>query len=213
MEKYGGILKLFGVKDPVGFTDKEIADAKAAVGELPSELEKFYRYCGNSPELHGLQDELVRLNKYPPFPDLDHIVFFNENQGVCRAAVRKSDAKLSDPPVYASADNGEWKLSSPRVSEFLCAMYDYQASICLEYNPEDFYLITPEEKAMIEKMFPKLGEFDNWLYGRNITVYGENGGRIALMDNGDVIQMNFAANNEDEFKRMSALPEGIGEPI
>ncbi len=33
------------------------------------------------------------------------------------------------------------------------------------------------------------------------------------MDNGDVIQMNFAANNEDEFKRMSALPEGIGEPI
>lgn len=212
MEKYSGILELFGVGTPVGFSDEDINKAKAAVGELPSELEKFYRLCGNSPELHGLQDELVRLDKYPPFPYPDYIVFFNENQGVCRAAVRKSDAALADPPVYASVDNGEWKPCSPRVSEFLCAMFDSQASLCLEFSPEEFYIITPEEKAKVERMFPKLGGFDNWLYDWSFTVYGENGGRITIMENGD-IQMIFAANNESEFKRMSALLEGIGEPI
>ncbi len=213
MEKYGGILDLFKVEKPIGFSDKEIAKAKTAVGELPSELEKFYRFCGNSPELQGLQDELILPDKYPIFLNLDYIVFFDEDQGVCQAAVKKSDAALSDPPVYTSADNDEWKLSSPHVSEFLCAMFDYQASICLDYSPEEFYFITPEEKAKIERMFPKLGGFDNWLYDWDITVYGENGGRIALMDNGGDIQMNFAANNEQEFKRMSALLEGIGEPI
>ena len=53
------------------------------------------------------------------------------------------------------------------------------------------------------------------LYDFNITVYGENGGRIALMENigGGIIQLNFAANNEDEFMRMSALLNGIGEAI
>jgi len=210
MEKYNGILELFGVENPVGFSDQEIAEAKAAVGELPSELEKFYRYCG---KLYGLQDEFILPNKYPIFLNLDYIVFFDENQGVCQAAVRKSDAGLADPPVYTSVDNGEWKLSSPRVSEFLCAMFDYQASICLEFSPEEFFFITPEEKAKIEQTFPKLGGFDNWLYDWSITVYGENGGRIAIMDNGGDIQMNFAANNEQEFKRMSVLLEGIGEPI
>ena len=64
-------------------------------------------------------------------------------------------------------------------------------------------------------MFPRLGGFENWLYDWNITVYGENGGRIALMEppGDDDIQMNFVANNEEEFERMSKLLDRIGEPI
>lgn len=94
-------------------------------------------------------------------------------------------------------------------------MFNYQASICLEFNPEEFYFIAPGEKAKIEQMFPKLGGFNNWLYDRNITVYGENGGRIALMEppGDDDIQMNIAANNEEEFERMIKLLDGIGEPM
>lgn len=92
-------------------------------------------------------------------------------------------------------------------------MFDYQASICLEYSPEEFYFITAEEKAKIEGMFPRLGGFDNWLYDQNVTVYGENGGRIALMENGGDIQMNYAANNKREFERMKTLLNNIGEPM
>lgn len=212
MDKFAEISELFGVTKPVGYSAEELAAAKAEVGELPLELERFYSLCGASPELHGLQDELYLPNRYKSWLNSEYIVFFNENQGVCHAAVKKSDALIPDPPVYTSAD-GEWKLSSPHISDFLCAMFAYQASICLEFNPEEFYFITPEEKEKIEKMFPKLGGFDNWLYDWNVTVYGENGGRVSLMENGGDIQMSFAANNEQEFERMSGLLEGIGEAI
>lgn len=213
MEKYDKILKLFNVENPVGYSPEVIEKAKLAVGALPSELEKFYLYCGASEELHHLQDELILPDRFNDFAASDYIIFFNENQGVCRAGVKKSDAALEDPPVYARVDDEKWKLSSLCVSDFLCAMFDYQASICLEFNPEDFFFITAEEKIMVEKLFPRLGGFDNWLYDCNVTVYGENGGRIALMENGGDIQMNIAANNKREYERIMSLLDGVGEPM
>lgn len=213
MDIYNNILQLFSVTSPVGYSAEQVAAAKAEVGGLPSELERFYLNCGASPELHGLQDELILPNRYKALLNPEYIVFFDENQGVCQAAVKKSDAHLPDPPVYASTDNGEWRSSSPRLSEFLCAMFDYQASICLDHSPEEFYFITSEEKAKIEKMFPKLGGFENWLYDWNITVYGSGGGRVSLMENGGDIQMSYAANNAHEFVQMQKLLDGIGEAI
>lgn len=217
MDKYAEIIKLFKLEKPVGYSEEELALAREEAGAMPRELEEFYAVLGASPELRGLQDALILPNKYKALLDREYLIFFNENQGVCQAAVKKSDAddhNDPDPPVYASAGNGEWNLSSPHVSEFLRAMFDYQASICLEFSPEEFYWVTPEEEAKIARLFPKLGSFDNWLYDWNITVYGSGGGRIALMHNGDGdIQMNYAANNERDFGRMSELLDGIGEPI
>lgn len=215
MEKYKSITELFQVETPTGYTKEEIEKAKAAVGGLPLELEKFYLYCGNSPELKFLQDELVLPGKYPALLDPEYIIFYNENQGVCQAAVKKSEVSLDDPPVYTSVDDGEWTLSSPHVSEFLAAMYDYQASICLDFSPEEFYFVTPEEKAKIESLFPKLGSFNGWLYTWTVTVYGEGGIRIALMEDeeGEDIQMNFAANNQEDFDKVMSMLEGIGEPM
>lgn len=214
MEKYKKILELFKAEKAVGYSPEELAAVKAQVGELPSELEKFYLYCGKTPELHGLQDELILPNRYPALIDPEYIVFFNENQGVCRAALRKSDTALGDPPVYMSTTDGGWVIGSPRFSEFITAMFDYQASICLEYSPEEFYFIMPEERDKVESLFPKLGVFDYWLFDCLVTVYGENGGRVALMDTGGGdIQMDYAANNEEEFERMQKLLEGIGEPV
>lgn len=178
MSKYDKILQLFKVENPVGYTVEQIEKAKTVVVGLPLELEKFYLLFGASKELHYLQDELILPDRFADFAASDYIIFFNENQSVCRAGVKKSDAALDDPPVYTSVDDGEWKLSSPHVSEFLTVMFDYQASICPELNPKEFFFINAEEKAKVEKLFPKLGAFDNWLYGWNITVYGENGVRI-----------------------------------
>ena len=214
MDKYADILKLFKITTPVGYSEEELALAREEAGAMPRELEEFFARIGASPELRGLQDALILPNKYKALLDPEHLIFFNENQGVCKAAVKKSDADDPDPPVYASADNGKWNLSSPHVSEFLRAMFDYQASICLEFSPAEFYWVTTEEKARIERLFPRLGSFENWLYDWDITVYGIDGGRVALMHNGDGdIQMNYAANNEREFERMSRLLEGIGEAI
>lgn len=212
MDKYEDILKLFKVSSPVGYSAEDIAGVKAEVGALPFELESFFLKYGASQELHGLQDEFILPNRYKALLNPEYIVFFNENQGVCQAAVRKSDIDVPDPPVYTSTDGG-WRLSSPRVSEFLCAMFGYQASICLDHNPEEFYWVTPEEKAKIELLFPRLGGFENWLYDWSVTVYGSGGGRISLMENGGDIQMSYAANSKREYDRMRELLDGIGEAI
>lgn len=213
--KYDEILRLFQVSEPVGYSPGEMEKAKAAVGAIPEELEEFLLRYGNSSELHGLQDELILPGQYKALLDPDYIIFFNENQGVCQAAVRKADTHIPDPPVYTSCDSGEWKLSSPHVSEFLIAMFGYQASICLPFSPEEFYWITPEEKAKIEKMFTKREQIISyWLYDWKITLYGDNDeGRLAIMENGGDIQMQYAANTENEYERMSELLDGIGEEM
>ena len=215
MDKYAEILELFGVEEPAGYTAEEIEKAKSAVGgSLPLELEQFYLNYGKSPELHGLQDELILAGQYKALLDDEYIVFFNENQGVCQAAVKKSDVGLADPPVYVSINGGEWTESCPRVSDFLIAMFGYQASICLDFSPEEFYFITPEEKDKIERMFTKPAQTFVW-FDFEVTVYGDNNsGRLALLDNGaDDIQMQYAANTEEEFDRIKELLDGIGEPI
>lgn len=213
--KYSEILRLFRVSEPVGYSPEEMEKAKAAVGAIPAELEEFLAKYGNSPELHGLQDELVLPGRYPALLDPDYIIFFNENQGVCQAAVKKSEAHLPDPPVYVSCNDGEWVFSSPHVSEFLTAMFGYQASICLPFSPEEFFWITPEEKEKIERLFTKREQVIScWLDGWAITLYGGNDeGRLAVMEAGGDIQMQYAANTQNEFERMSGLLEGIGEAM
>ncbi len=216
MDKYIEIMQLFQITNPVGYSEEEVEKAEAEAGGLPLELKNFFLKYGKSPELHGLQDELMLPDRFESSKS-DYIIFFNENQGVCQAGVKKSDVSLPDPPVYVSAGGGEWKESAASVSEFLIAMYGYQAGICLPFNTEEFYWITPEEKEKIEQIFTKRPEhFHNWLYEWNITVYGDNNeGRIALMENDeeDAIQMQYSANTEREFRRMNGYLDSIGEAI
>jgi len=217
-KKYEEIPKLFCVETSVGYSEEELAAAREAVGKIPSALMLFYEKYAKSPELQGLQDMLVLPGEsYPALLIDDYIVFFVENQGVCQAAVKKSDADMPDPPVYVNMDfDDEWVLSSEHVSDFLVAMYGYQASICLEYNPEEFYFITADEIEKIESRFKKRPEvIKSWL-GYELTMYGNDyDGRIALMNNGgdEDISMSYAANTKEEFERMKSLLSDIGEAI
>ena len=215
-EKFDEILQLFCVAEPEGCSLEELERVKRVVGEIPEVLKRFYLKCGRTNNLIYNQDYLVLPDAYPTFINSEYIIFFNENQGVCQAGIKKSDAQISDPPVYVSMDGKEWLKSADKLSDFLVAMYGYQASICLEYCPEEFYWITKEEKDTIEQLFRKRKEkLEMWM-GFSVTLYGDNcHGRIALMhqEGEDDIQMNYAANTEEEYERMAKLLEGIGEPI
>ncbi len=217
MSDYEEILELFQVAQPKGHSLEEVEAAEERAGKMPAELRKFFLRFGKSPELRGLQDELVLPDCVHSCLEGEYVIFFVENQGVCMAGVKKSDACIPDPPVYVSVGEGEWKKSADSVSEFLKGMYGYQASICLPYNTEEFYWITHEEKELIERKFTKRPEkIKNWLYEWDIIVFGDNNeGRIALMENGgeDVIQMQYAANTEKELQRMREYLESVGEPI
>ena len=215
--KYNEIAQLFSIQTPKGYNNEEIQKCKNEVGEMPFALEFFYLKYGKSDELQSLQDFLILPNRYKSLLNDEYIIFFNENQGVCQAGIKKENALKPDPPVYVSLDNGEWKLSCDSVSDFLVAMFGYQASICLEYSPEEFYFITSDEKTKISELFKRRPEgFKNWIYDYDITLYGDNQhGRIAIMESDcrDDFQMNYAANTKQEYNRIKKLLWGIGEAI
>ena len=215
-EKYKEIQELFLVQEPEGYSKEEMEKVKQEVGELPPALEYFYTTYGKTEELLHLQDEFILPNRYEELVSEDYLVFFNENQGICHAGLKKEDAMLPDPPVYVQMDEEDWNLASDSVSDFLVAMYGYQASLCLEYSPEEFYFIEEEEKEIIEEKFPKRKEYiASWLDDFSVYLYGDNNsGRIALMEQEeDGIQMNYAANSQEEYDRMQEMLQDIGEAI
>ncbi len=214
-KKYKEICKLFDESNPCGYSDKELNDVIECVGELPEALKYFYKKYGKT--FSFFQDELMLPNKYPTLLNDEYLVFFNENQGICHAAVKKSDVSLIDPPVYINIDDNEWNLAADKLSDFMVAMYGYQASLCLEFNPEDIFFVSREEQKKIEERFTKRPEtIKAWIdKDYEIILYGNDNGRIALidMDGEDDIQMTYAANSQEELERMENLLSDIGEAI
>jgi len=214
LKKYQEISKLFCVTSPTGYSEKKLEEVEGKVGKIPEALRLFYKKYGNTKKLCYMQDQLVLPDDFLGLIDDAYLIFFDENQGVCRAGIKKTDAELFDPPVYVSMVEEEWKLAQDKVSDFLVAMYGYEASIVLDYNPEEFYFVKKEEIEIIEQRFTKRPErIKGWL-DCEIVLYGNENGRIALMIQDDLdIQMNYAANSKEEFERMQKLLSGIGEVI
>lgn len=213
MEYIDIIKELFAVSRPKGYTAEEISAVRKLYGGIPLFLEQFYLELGRSDELLYLQDELILPGKYPVFLDYEYMIFFNENQGVCQAGIAKSDVKMENPPVYVGYDNKNWVKTAETLSDFLTAMYGYQASLCLEYSSEAFYWVSDQEIQLIEQSFSKRQEgLSNWLNFR-VDLYEKGEGRIALMHTGGDVQMMYAANNEKDFKKIQAVLENIGEII
>lgn len=213
MEYIDIIKELFAVSSPKGYTAEEISAVRKLYGGIPLFLEQLYLELGRSDELLYLQDELMLPGKYPVFLDYEYMIFFNENQGVCQAGIAKSDVKMENPPVYVGYDNKNWVKTAETLSDFLTAMYGYQASLCLEYSSEAFYWVSDQEIQLIEQSFSKRQEgLSNWLNFR-VDLYEKGEGRTALMHTGGDVQMMYAANNEKDFKEIQAVLENIGEII
>ena len=64
MDKYIEIMQLFQITNPVGYSEEEVEKAEAEAGGLPLELKNFFLKYGKSPELHGLQDELMLPDRF-----------------------------------------------------------------------------------------------------------------------------------------------------
>ena len=220
MKGFKIISDLFLISNPVGYDMTELNKTREIFGAIPRVLEEFYINYGKSKELQGLQDELVLPDKYESFLKYDYMVFFNENQGVCQAGIHRSDLDKENPPVYVNNivdGKMSWYKSADSISDFLIAMYGYQASICLEYYPEGFFWVSTEDIKYIEEKFEKKEQsMEYWLMCK-ITLYGnDNNSRIALMDNllyEDNIQMNYASNNEKSFGELDFILENIGESM
>ena len=100
---------LYGVEQPQGCSEEEIAAAKALFGAVPAAVEDFWRGFGRTQRLNYIQDHWCFPQTLREAP-ADCLPLLDENQYVCEAAVLQKDLSLPDPPVYIrrAADGEPW---------------------------------------------------------------------------------------------------------
>ena len=209
---------LYGVDQPQGCTDGEIAAVKEIFGVIPAVVEDFWRTFGRTPQLNYVQDTWILPEHYFKWTwpgESEYLILLNENQGVCRAGIRREDLSLPDPPVYTQTENdAPWLLSAPTTSEFLEAALLYEGVWQMEYVPEEFYWLTDEELAQVQtKLTKHPAVLKNWME-MEITCYSNRPDNLlAVMDMGDQYQTLFGAVTEESYVELMDVMEGLGEPI
>lgn len=210
---------LYGVDQPQGCTEEEIAAMKERFGAIPAVVEDFWRTFGRTKELTRTDDTWF----FPEdFQRWDHLAqsgdlpLLDENQYVCEAVVLQKDLSLPDPPVYTrmAADEGPWVLSAPTVSEFLKAVLTYEAIWQMDHSSEEFYWLTDEELATVQaKLTKRSAVLRNWME-MEITFYSSRPDNlVVIMDVGGQYQTLYGGNTEGSYAALLEVMEGLGEPI
>lgn len=108
---------LYAVDTLEGYTENEIVYLKELFGALPQVLEDYYRAAGRTKAFHCVQDIWIlpeHFQKWEWLWEPEYLILLNENQGVCRAGIRREDLMLPDPPVYVTEDDKNWTFARPR---------------------------------------------------------------------------------------------------
>lgn len=210
---------LYGVSELQGYADADIAALKERFGALPAVLEEYYRAAGRTAAFHHVQDTWMLPEDFQRWEWLqrsEYLTLLVENQGVCRAGIRREDLCLPDPPVYESEDEGEWALCAPAVSVFLPAALAYESVIGIEFAPCDFFWLTEEELSRIRTGLTQLPySFGPWISGMKITLYQnapDNLAAILECEDGE-LQMLYGAASEASYQKLMTVLKGIGEPL
>lgn len=210
---------LYGVDQPQGCTEEEIAAVREMFGALPAVVEDFWRTFGHTKELTWTDDTWF----FPEdFQRWDHLAqsgilpLLDENQYVCEAAILQKDLSLPDPPVYTrmAADEGPWVLSASTVSEFLEAALTYEAIWQLKYSAEEYYWLTDEELATVQaKLTKRPAVLKNWME-MEVTFYSNRPDNlVVIMDVGDQYQALYGGATQESYAALLEVMKGLGEPI
>ena len=210
---------LYGIDQPQGCTEEEIAAVREKFGTLPAVVEDFWRTFGRTPRLSYVQDDWMFPAFYEKWgwpKDSKDLSLLCENQYVCEAAVLQKDLSLPDPPVYTrmAADDGPWQLSAPAVSDFLEAALTYEAVWSLPYSPDDFFSLTEEELEIIRSKLTKHSAvLRNWLE-MEVTFYSSRPDNLlVVMDLGDEYQALYGGVTQESYQTLLEVMEGLGEPL
>lgn len=209
---------LYGIEQPKGCSETEIAAMKEMFGAIPAVLEGFYRTLGHTKELKVNQDDWIFPENFQRGKHLtqsDHLLLLCENQGVCRAEIRREDLTLPDPPVYTQMeDDDPWLLSAPTISEFLEAALIYESIWQLKYSAEEYYWLTDEELAVIQsKLTKRTAVLKNWM-DLEITFYSNRPDNlVVVMDAGDHYEVLYGGATQESYAALLEVMEGLGEPV
>jgi len=121
------LLRPIGQRDGVAM--QEILKAEKRLGmTFPAILRGFYRFAGKLKGINQAHNHLL-LPKELYVGGGKGLVFYAENQEVDYWAIRLEDIKQNDPPVFQTPDPAgrDWSLDTDHLSEFLVAMFYWQA--------------------------------------------------------------------------------------
>lgn len=219
MSSWDMFMPLYAVETLQGYMAKDIELLKSMFGTLPQVLEEYYHTAGQTKAFHHVQDTWIlpeHFQKWKWLQQSEYMILLNENQGVCRAGIRREDLCLPNPPVYSTEDDKNWVLCAPTTSEFLSAALAYEAVYSFAYCPEEFYWLTADDMPLISTKLTKLPfELTNWMNNMKITLYNnEDDNMVAIMDCEDGnLCMLYGAASEKSYAKLLAVLNGIGEPM
>lgn len=219
MDIYKLFRDLYGVDQPQGCTDDEIAAVKEVFGALPPVVEDFWRAVGRTQRLNYVQDTWClpeHYKKWKWLTDSGYLILLNESQGVCQAGIRREDLSLPDPPVYTQMeDDDPWLLSAPTTSEFLEAALLYEGVWQLDHCPEEFYWLSKEDMAVLQARLTRHpAVLKEWL-DMEITFYSNRPDNlVAVMGmRNDEYQCLYGGATEESYAALLEVMEGLGEPV
>ena len=212
---------LYDADQPQGCTEEEIAAVRARFGVLPAVVEEFWRTVGRTKRVNSVQDTWIFPEHYAKWAwldDYDALILLHENQGVCRAGIRREDLALPDPPVYTQMeDGGPWLLSAPTTSAFLEAALLYESVFQLECSPEEFFELPEEDLAVIqEKLTRQPAVLKHWME-MEVTFYSSRPDNlVAVMELGGEYggyQMLYGGATPESYEALLEVMEDLGEAI
>ena len=212
------IRDLYGVERFQGCTEEEISAVRDLFGDIPAAVENFYRTAGRNQEITRHDDMWFfpeHFQRWKHLAQSDHFPLLCENQGVCRAEIRREDLSLPDPPVYTQMeDDGPWLLSAPAASEFLEAALTYEAIWQLKYSVKEYHWLTGGELAVVQtKLNKRPCVLKNWM-DLEITFYSSRPDNlVVVMDADDHYEALYGGVTEESYAALLKVMEGLGEPV
>ena len=108
-----------------GISAERVTAAEERLGvHLPAALREWYEMAGARDDLRGRGNHLLTPERLRIDQDAGMLVFYQENQYVCRWGLRLEESDRSDDPAAYVAERGneDWIAQDPTLSQFVLQM-------------------------------------------------------------------------------------------
>lgn len=144
-----------------GYSEEEIIDLEIDLGvRLPGTLRDYYLHLGKNESINHSHNRLLSPDGEIGFSNDDHLMFYEENQGVATWGIKKEELLLDNAPVwgnYGDEETPDWQREANTVEDFLLLMAVYNGTMGgLKYHANCLDDIDPEVVKAIQQRWSEV---------------------------------------------------------